>query len=130
VQEVFATLVAFDPNSPEINLVLMAQGNPDCDLLEILYSPGQQQVLVQACWDGAGWTTLGTIEETLGPGDQLGGRVRDDGYIDVYKNGLLMGTVSNGGYPYMNVGGYIGVDGVVFDSGDPNVWDDFGGGSL
>jgi hypothetical protein len=128
-QEVFATLVAFDASSPEVNLVLKAQGDPDCDMIEILFSPSQQQVLVEAC-SGSSWYSLGTIDATLVPGDQLGARARSDYYVEVYRNGSLLGIVSAGGYPYISLPGYIGINGVVVADGSPNVWDDFGGGGL
>jgi hypothetical protein len=126
VQEVFATLVDFDASSPEINLVLKAQGDPDCDMIEILYAPDEGRVLVEAC-SGDSWSTLGVVDVTLAPGDQLGALAREDGYLDVYKNGSLAGTVSAGGYAYIHLGGYIGVNGVAGGL-TPNIWDDFGGG--
>lgn len=129
VQEVYATLASFDEASSEINLVLKAQGDPDCNLIEILYSPINQTILVEACSDG-GWYSLGAVDVRLFPGDQLGGRAREDGYIDVFRNGLLVGTVSGGGYPYIGMGGYVGVNGVAVEDGEPDVWDDFGGGAL
>ncbi len=129
VQEVFATLVAFTSSTPEINLVLKAQGDPHCDMLELLYSAGLNQVLLEACWEGD-WRSLGTVAMSLELGDQLGGRARDDGVVEIFKNGSPSGTIDASGYPYIAVEGSIGVNGVVAPGDAPNAWDDFGGGSL
>lgn len=128
-QEVFATLVSFSEYSREINLVLKAQGNTDCDLMEVFYAPESEQVHVEACWD-AQWNSFGSADVRLEPGDQLGGRVRPDGFVEVFKNGELLHTVDANDYPFIGSDGYIGVNGIVGDGAEPNVYDDFGGGSL
>jgi hypothetical protein len=125
-QEVFAKLVGFSESAPEINLVLAAQGGPDCDLIEVLYSPNDPRVLIEACWDGS-WNRFGVVDVAFQRGDQLGGRLKMDGFIDVFKNGMLVGTVDANDYPYIGMSGRIGVNGVS-QVGVPDAWDDFGGG--
>ena len=129
VQEVFATLVQFSEYSPEINLVFKAQGNVDCDLIEVFYAPSREEVLIEACWNGD-WNTFGTVAVRFEQGDQLGGRVRSDGFIEIFRNGELLHTVDATDYPYIDSDGYIGVNGIVGPGEAPNAWDDFGGGSL
>jgi hypothetical protein len=124
--EVFATLSGFSESAEEINLVLAAQGNPACDLIEVLYSPTRQLVLIEACWDST-FTSFGTLDVFFEPGDQLGGRLRSDGFLEVFKNGTLVGSVDANGYPYIGLDGYIGVN-AISDPLVPDVWDDFGGG--
>jgi hypothetical protein len=129
VQEVFAKLVMFNETTPEINLVLKAQGNVDCDLLEVLYEHQSGRVLIEGCWSGS-WHSLGTIEVSLELGDQLGGRVGSDGFLQVFKNGTLAGSVDANEYPFIDQAGRIGVNGVNWDGAETvvNGWDDFGGG--
>jgi hypothetical protein len=128
-QEVFATYASFSEYSPEINLVFKAQGDLDCNLVELFYSPPQQRAFVDACWDGS-WISFGGVDVRLEPGDQLGGRFGADGFIDVFRNGELLMTVDARDYPFADGDGYIGINGVVGEGEDANVWDDFGGGSL
>jgi hypothetical protein len=125
-QEVFATLTGFSESASEINLVLLAQGDPDCELIEVLYAPDRQIVTIEACWDGQ-WTSLGTVDVFFEHGDQLGGRLLSDGFVYVYKNGVLAGSVDANRYPYIGMSGRIGVN-AVSDPDIPDVWDDFGGG--
>ena len=127
-QEVFATLVAFPSDSPEINLVLKAQASTTCDLLEILYSPPRERLSVEACWDGDGnWRSFGFVDIALEPGDQLGGRVGADGFVELFRNGVRVGRFDASDFPFIGDEGRIGVDGLTAFA-QPLVWDDFGGG--
>jgi hypothetical protein len=128
-QEVFATLVSFSDYSPEINLVLKAQGELDCDLMEILYAPDTQEILLEACWDGS-WRTLGKVAIRVEPGAQLGARVLAEGLVEIYRNGELVETIDASDYPFIDLEGYIGVNGIVRPGEAPNIWDDFGGGTF
>jgi hypothetical protein len=126
VQEVFATLTAFSEYAAEINLVLMGQGDPACDLIEVLYAPVRNEVLIEACWDGS-WNSFGSVSVSFEPGDQLGGRLNRNGLIEVFKNGSPVGSVDASAFPFLGMPGRIGVN-AVSDETDPDVWDDFGGG--
>jgi hypothetical protein len=130
-QEAFVTIVSFAEESPEINLVLKAQDEDDtqCDMIEIMYEPPEQLLLIEACWEG-NWRSFGTFDVNIEPGDQLGGRVRLDGFIEVFKNGERVGLADGNAYPFIEFDGLIGVNGIVADEGTPNAWDDFGGGYL
>jgi hypothetical protein len=125
-QEVFATLVSFSSASNEINLVLKAQGSTECDLVELLYSPTRRQLLLEACWETA-WHSLGTVDIAFEPGDQLGGRVGSDGFVDLFRNGVRVGRFDANAVPFIDSTGRIGVNGVA-SGAEANVWDDFGGG--
>ena len=128
-QEVFATLVSYSEYSPEINLVMKAQGELDCDLMEVLYAPDRDEISLEACWDGS-WRSLGRVIVRVEPGDQLGGRVLSDGFVEIFRNGELLETIDANEYPFIALEGYIGVNGIVAPGEAPNVWDDFGGGTL
>jgi hypothetical protein len=125
-QEVFATLTAFSEYAAEINLVLMGQGDPGCDLIEVLYAPVRNEVLIEGCWDGS-WSSFGSISVSFEPGDQLGGRLDRNGNLEVFKNGSPVGNVDASAFPFLGMPGRIGVNAVA-DENEPDVWDDFGGG--
>lgn len=123
-QEVHATLKEFDGDAGEINLVLKAQGEGGCDLIEVLYSPAQQTTRIAYCVTGD-WTDLEVTPLELNPGDRFGGRALANGWVEIYVNDQLFTTVDASDFPFE--GGHIGVNGISGDSGLS--WDDFGGGN-
>lgn len=122
-QEVYAVLKSFDSDAGEINLVLKAQDEAGCELLEVLFSPARAEVAVAFCTGGA-WTDHGTTPLVIKPGDRVGGRSLSNGFVEVYRNDELITTVDASDFPYSS--GRIGVDGV--SGADGLTWDDFGGG--
>jgi hypothetical protein len=128
VQEAFVTFAYFDPTTAEINLVVKAQGKHDCDLIELMYNPMLDRLLVEACWGELQYRNFGQINVELAPGDQLGARARADGFIEVFKNGSRIGLFDATSYPFIDQPGYIGVNGFTGSGKTSNGWDDFGGG--
>jgi hypothetical protein len=126
VQEAFVTLAYFDLEAQESNLVIKAQGDKDCDLMEIAYLPWMGRVEVIAC--AGGFYSLGSVQVSFAPGDQLGARARADGFIEVFKNGSRIGLFDANSYPFIDQSGYIGVNGFTGTGVTSNGWDDFGGG--
>jgi hypothetical protein len=123
-QEAFATLTGFDGGTAEINLVLKAQTSTTCELVEVLYSPSQEQASLAYCVGGV-WTVLAPTVLVLVPGDQFGGRARSDGTIEIIAKGSTIAVVDASAFPYET--GRIGVDGI---RGITDLrWDDFGGGN-
>jgi len=122
-QEVHATLKSFDADAGEINLVLKAQGDAGCELIEVLFSPASAHAAIAYCTGGA-WTDLGGTPVVIEPGDRVGGRSLSNGFVEIYVNDQLLTTVDASSFPYSV--GRIGVDGVSGDNGLS--WDDFGGG--
>lgn len=122
-QEVHATLKSFDADAGEINLVLKAQDEAGCELLEVLFSPARAEATVAFCTGGV-WTDNGTTPLVIKPGDRVGGRSLSNGFVEIYLNGQLVTTVDASDFPYSS--GRIGVDGV--SGSDGLTWDDFGGG--
>jgi hypothetical protein len=123
-QEVFATLTAFDGDANEINLVLKAQEDAGCNMIELLYSPAAGHVRIAFCAEGA-WTDLDPVSLLLEPGDRLGARGHADGSVEAFVNGVSFETFDVSDYPFAS--GRIGINGVSGDNGLR--WDDFGGGS-
>lgn len=123
-QEVFATLSRFDPAASEINLILKAQDNTDCEFVEVMYHPNSEEVAIAYCAEGT-WTELGGTPIVLAPGDTLGARIAAGGRVEVFQNGTRFMIADTAGYPYQD-GGRIGVNSL-----DPGAaWDDFGGGAV
>lgn len=124
-QEVHATLKGFGNDAGEINLVLKAQGEGGCDLIEVLYSPVEQTTRIAYCVGADGWTDLEVTPLALKPGDRFGGRALANGWVEIYVGDQLVTMVDASGFPFE--GGHIGVNGISGDSGLS--WDDFGGGN-
>jgi hypothetical protein len=123
-QEVHATLRAFDGDAGEINLVLRAQEDLHCELIELLYSPSRETLRVAYCNESS-WTDLPEKELKLGPGDRFGARALANDQIEIYVNEQLLETYDASGFPHSN--GRIGANGVSGVTGLS--WDDFGGGN-
>jgi hypothetical protein len=128
-QEVFLTLTSIDPNASEIGLVLKSQSNAGFGqgMLDVLYTPGSQVVQV---WtydnNGEGWRQRGTnLPATFVNGDQFGVRARADGIVEIYKNGVLLGTRDYSAWRLFRNGGYLGLFNI--NAGNA-LLDDFGGG--
>jgi hypothetical protein len=70
-----------------------------------------------------------SVNACLCPATELAGaRAKANGDVEVYKNGVLQGTVSVTAWPYYNSGGYVGL---WFDSTSSDaLLDDFGGGTV
>jgi hypothetical protein len=98
-------------------------------VIEVIYNadtvPPSEQVYTYD--SNQGWVKRGEISVTFSSGDQFGARARANGDVEVYKNGVLQGTVSVTAWPYYNSGGYIGL---WFDNAGDALLDDFGGGTL
>jgi hypothetical protein len=63
---------------------------------------------------------------TFANGDQFGARATASGQVQVYRNGMLLGTRDVTAWPYYANGGYIGL---WFINAGNAVFDNFGGGS-
>lgn len=134
-QEAYVTLVNIDPGAPndaEIALLLKSQNNtsPVPAKLAVVYNSSQDTVQVWTFAQNASpqWVTQGsTISVAFANNDIFGARARANGQVEVYKNGMLVGTRSVASWPYYSLGGYIGL--AHFKA--PNtLLDDFGGGTV
>ena len=122
----FATLASINPDADEINVVLKAQGEPDCELLEILYSPSAKRLELHYCANGS-WHMIDGIPLTLQSGDQLGARYYANNNVHVFVNGVRAAIFDASEYPHADRGGRIGVNCEANPDGT-TAWDDFGGG--
>ena len=130
-QEAFVTLVEISSEATEIGLVLKAQNNTAISpgLIDVVYIPSGNYVQVWTYTNNSDdWRQHGTnIPVTFMAGDQFGARAKENGEVEVYQNGTLIGIRDVGSWSYFPNGGYIGL--LTVNASD-SVLDDFGGGTL
>ena len=127
-QEVFATLTSIDLAATEIDLLLKSQGTYyTSGLVEVYYDAAGHRVQVWTYSAAQGWAQRGAdIPVTLNNGDQFGARATASGAIEVYRNGVLVGTRDISGWTFAASGGRIGL---WFVNASNSLVDDFGGGN-
>jgi hypothetical protein len=75
-----------------------------------------------------GWVQRGAdISVTFANGDQFGARAKANGMVEIYRNGVLIGSRDTSAWTYTANGGYVGL---WFDAAGNAVVDDFGGGTI
>jgi len=129
-QEVFVTLTKVDTDANEIDLLLKSQSptNWGGGVVKVLYDPAAHVVQVWTYSSKQGWVQRGEdIPVTFVDGDQFGARVKANGVVEVYRNGVLIGSSDISGWTYSANGGYIGL---WFISAGDAIVDDFGGGMI
>jgi hypothetical protein len=142
-QEAFFTFVKIGTGATEQGLLLKVNGNPGSNAgtaVEVAYNGVSQNVVVRTKVAGQNLNqaaTQVTFAASFAVGDQLGARVLSDGMVNVFKNGVLIGSVdiSAGASPWpeslISGGGMIGVRFAGnFNGGRDARFDDFGGGNL
>jgi PKD repeat protein len=127
-QEAHVRILGLTVGAPQQGLVLKAQStHAEAAKIEIRYEQILNDVVVSTHIPGEGWQEQGVLPLPLAPFDVLGARAHPDGSVDVYRNGILAGTISVATWPFAGQGGYIGLQVV---GGLATRFDDFGGGSL
>jgi PKD repeat protein/glucose/arabinose dehydrogenase len=128
-QEAFISIPQLGLGAPEHDLMLKLQSaSYNAAHVEVRYDDARKGVYVATYEPGVGWIDRGTpIGATFGSGDQLGARAYANGSIEVYRNGILIGTRSVTGWAYAAAGGYIGL---TLDGASASRLDDFGGGNI
>jgi glucose/arabinose dehydrogenase/PKD repeat protein len=126
-QEAYVTLTAVTTTAPQHDLMLKLQSSTmSAAHVQVGYDAVASHVQVATYESSAGWVQRGTpIPITFTAGDQLGARAYSNGQVEVYKNGILIGTRSIGGWPFAASGGRIGL---TLDGAYSSRLDDFGGG--
>lgn len=123
-QEAYFTF-ANAPQAAEYRINMRMQyADEGSDHIEVKYDG---DVDIARIASGLGWVVMGPpIAVTFGAGDQFGVRTYGTN-ISVYKNGNLVGTRSFAGWPYANLGGYIGLG--MINANTASRIDNFGGGN-
>lgn len=127
-QHVNVTLSSIDSTSEEIDLLLRAQDDSGCNLIEVWYQPANNRVQVWSCDSSNGWVQHGSnIAVTFANGDRFGAQVSASGVVTVFKNETSIGSATVGSsWPYLYQGGSIG----LWSIGGANRFDDFAGGTV
>lgn len=129
-QEVFVTYNTIDGSGVEHDLLLKSQSNtnPLSGVLEVWYDPVNQWVQVWTYSSAQSWVQRGTnLPVTLVNGDRFGARAKANGMVEIYRNGVLLGSRDASGWTYTANGGYIG----LWHINSSNAFlDDFGGGTV
>jgi len=123
--EASVKLTSINAGAQEIDLVLKSvTANWYDGSVIISYNSGQLQV-----WSAVtgNWTQHNGITVQLAAGDILGGRIRANGMVEIYRNGTLIGSTIATGWPYLNTTGFSGVWVV---NGAGTTFDDFRAGAL
>jgi glucose/arabinose dehydrogenase/PKD repeat protein len=112
----------------EQDLMLKCQGTSyTAGHILVVYDHTQSKVQVKTYESGA-WTNRGSyIPVTFGNGDVFGARAYSNGTVDVFKNGVKVGSVSVSGWSFASSGGRIGV---ALFAVCPTRVDNFGGGNF
>ena len=129
-QEAFVTLSGVDPAGSEQDLLLKAQSKSDWNpgVIEVFYEASTQRVQVWTYAPAQGWVQRGAdLPVTFANGDQFGARAKANGTVEVYRNGVLLGTRDITAWPFNANGGSIGL---WFSSSANSFVDNFGGGTL
>ena len=128
-QEVFVKLSTVGTTAPEQNLMLKTQGTTwTAGHIEVSYNAPAAKVIVYTFTPPATWATRGAINGvTLTAGQQFGARALANGDVQVYRNGVLLGTVAVAGWAYAALGGRIGLS---CSNATATRFDDFGGGNV
>ena len=129
-QEVYVTLTSIDPSGSEQDLLLKSQSSSTwtSGVLEVLYDSVGNRVQVWTYSGAQGWVQRGAdLPVTFANGDQFGARAKANGVVEVYRNGVLIGSRDASGWTYAASGGYIGL--WFINAGDA-IMDDFGGGTV
>ena len=125
--EASVKLTNINPAASEIDLVLKSMGtNWYYGTVLVAYLPSTSQVQVWTSANGE-WTQRNNINVQLSAGDVLGGRIRPNGTVEVYRNGVLIGSTTAADWPHLNATGFGGVW-VVGGAG--TAFDDFKVGTL
>ncbi|MDC0742867.1 hypothetical protein [Polyangium mundeleinium] len=130
-QEAYVTIESMDGDETEIELVMRNQGDPsECESVVVSWNRFNAfpAVHVAYCTNGE-WTTVDEpIPSVLVEGDTIWARGFEDGHIEAYVNGKLVGTWDVSEAPMGKSGGRIGV--YTYGIPDKVRFEDFGGGSF
>lgn len=126
-QEAYYTLRAITPNAPQHNLMLKVQGPTGGEgQIEVAWEMTAGRVMLSTWTPGVGWEDRGgPFPVAFQPGDRFGARAYPNGAVEIFRNGVVIGTGSVAGWPFANLGGRIGIS--LWGTPQSRI-DDFGGG--
>jgi hypothetical protein len=129
-QEVYVTFANVKTTATEQDLILKSQSNTTWGngIIEVVYEAPANRVQVWTWEWPQGWVQHGAdIPVTFVNGDTFGARALANGSVEVYKNGVLLGTRDVTSWSHYAQGGYVGL---WFIGANGARLDDFGGGTI
>ncbi|MCB0055808.1 MAG: hypothetical protein KDE45_02235, partial [Caldilineaceae bacterium] len=141
-QEAFFTFTDIAANAQEVGLLLKLNGNnaasTNMSTINVNYDrrPGQGNVQIWTHQGSQGWRLRAVFPGVVfNVGDQLGARTLADGTVNIYRNGVLLGTANATGgqnplWPTSLAagGGRIGI--YIVSPANSARMDNFGGGDV
>lgn len=126
-QQAYVTFNTVSTTGVEQSLLLKTQGATwNTGSIKVSYVYGTSQVVVKTYLSPT-WTTAGTISGvTFAALDVFGAEALSNGTVNVYKNSVLVGTVSVATWPFASFGGRIGLS---VSNSSTTRFDNFGGGN-
>ncbi|MCW1967556.1 MAG: hypothetical protein KIH69_005480, partial [Anaerolineae bacterium] len=127
-QEAFIKLI--NTQSSEIGLILKygVDSQGEIRFINVLFLPYYQSVVVFSYSRVNGLVEVGSETPlAMNAGDQLGARVKSNGQLEIFKNGVMVATRTITDSDVNNNGGQIGI--LALPTGAMR-FDDFGGGSI
>jgi len=128
VQEGYLTIATASAAAQEQNLMLKVQGTSwSAGHIEVAYISADGKVYVNTYAPTQGWIGRGSVAASFASGNQFGARCDAAGLVTIYKNGVSLGTVSVGNWPFAGSGGRLGL---TLTGTSAARYDDFGGGTV
>jgi PKD repeat protein len=128
-QEAYAMLYDVTSSSARQGLLMKVQGTTvESGAIEVRYDGVRRLVIVATRTATTGWEDRGTgIPVKFSDDDVLGARVYRTGQVEVFRNGLLIGTRSVAGWAHVTQGGRIGL---TLENATSTRFENFGGGTM
>ena len=126
-QEAFVTLTTLTGGTAEHALLLEVQGtSASSGHVRVRYDATLSGVRITSFAPATGTVSHATIPAAFQPGDRLGARAYSNGMVEVFRNGVSVGSASVASYPFASLGGRIGL---ALTGATSSRLDDFGGGA-
>jgi hypothetical protein len=128
-QEAFMLLTTIGLNTNNLNLLLKSQSSTTANngVIRVMYIPTSQVIQVWTYALGQGWVQHGAgLVVAFVNGDQFGAKASASGLVEIYKNGVVVGSRNVSSWPHAAGGGYIGLWAANASNA---VLDNFGGGT-
>jgi PKD repeat protein len=127
-QEAYLTIATASATAQEQNIMLKVQGTSwSAGHIEVAYIRADGKVYVNTYAPAQGWVGRGSVAASFASGNQFGARCDASGNVTIYKNGVLLGTLSVGNWPFAGSGGRLGL---TLTGTSAARFDDFGGGTV
>jgi hypothetical protein len=123
----FSHLNTVGASEHALALKIQGTGGMGSNRIEVSYFGAQHRVVVWTHDASQGWRQHGAdFPITFADGDTFGALARADGTVEIYRNGVLIGSRNVSSWPHYDRTGSIGFG---FYSAQGAILDNFGGGT-